>query len=356
MKKVAWVLLVLGCMSSVFAETLLKAPLVAGYCQARRLVNEMPPEKIDCRYDVLFHAFFVADVADGKVMVKAAGNLPSADIVHRSQERGQKVLLSLGGGGVKSFKALTATDALCRDYVKAVMAHVQSRGYDGVDLDWEHPVSKADAGRWDVLTAELRRALDAYGREVGRKLYLTTALAPGEWCWRHLDYRALGRNLDFVFMMCYDGAWGQVAYHASVDMQKDLAHFSEKTGYPRDRVIVGMPFYGTRIVTDKAYGPTSNRTQMLYRDIPAAVRAHGVFDEKTMGMSAWVREDGRKVLYWFDAPRSIADKTAVSLKNGFGGVFCWAVGQDLLQDGSQPLGDAMCGAIKPSFRMAPVTP
>ncbi|MFI6999504.1 glycosyl hydrolase family 18 protein [Nocardia sp. NPDC050175] len=146
-----------------------------------------------------------------------------------------KVLLSIGGWTYsKFFSDISATDASrkkfassCIDmFIKGNLPKADGYGgpgtgkgiFDGLDLDWEYPgggghlgnhASPADRANFTLLTAELRKQLDAQGVVDNKHYALTAAVGAGQDKIRNYETDKLGANLDFVNVMTYDmhGAW-----------------------------------------------------------------------------------------------------------------------------------------------------
>ena len=75
-------------------------------------------------------------------------------------------------------------------HIERLQRHVVEQGLDGVDLDWEYPVSGGAAGtihrptdkqNFTLLLQELREQMDRQGRRDGKDYALTIAGAAGSW-------------------------------------------------------------------------------------------------------------------------------------------------------------------------------
>ena len=68
----------------------------------------------------------------------------STDIISRAHTAGRKVLISIGGGDTaRGFQGATTSANLPR-FITNIVSLMSSRGYDGVDIDWE-PLQSVDA-------------------------------------------------------------------------------------------------------------------------------------------------------------------------------------------------------------------
>lgn len=107
-------------------------------------------------------------------------------------------------------------------FAQSCVAFIREHGFDGVDLDWEYPVSGGMAGNhnrpqdkqnFTLLLQTLREQLDAQGRKDGKSYLLTIAGAVSS---SYLDRIELTRILplvDYIFLMSYDmhGPWDTFA-------------------------------------------------------------------------------------------------------------------------------------------------
>ena len=123
-----------------------------------------PTRNLDFRlYTHLCHAFVTADA--GGNIEKASKDVPSRDLADRAHKAGVKMLISLGGWGYDDqFAAMAAKPEAEDRYVNAVLAMVDQADYDGLDLDWEYPDTKAEVIGFERLSRRLREGIDAIGR------------------------------------------------------------------------------------------------------------------------------------------------------------------------------------------------
>ncbi len=341
--------LMLGCMLNA-AETA-PSPVVGGYYEVGGNYERYPWTRINSGYNIIYNSFLTSD-ANNEFTFQ-----PNPGVVKYGHEQGKLVLISLGGGGFGMFVELTNTPEKSEAYADKVVKHVAEHDYDGIDVDWEHPTTPVHGAQWSALMKSLRVKLDALGKQKGRKMYLTTALPPGNWSYKHNDYAVMRDCLDYLNVMAYDLGWGTSNYHAPmyanpVDPQKvstlsQLEFLEKEVKFPRSKTIIGLPFYGNYFEIDRPFVKVDSKKwrQIWYRE--ALQLSEGFkreYDPKSGGVWSWSPDHKKLVIY--DSPQSIYDKTREYLKLGYGGVFCWAVDRDILPDDSQPLTDAMMKAVK----------
>ncbi|HEX5051413.1 MAG TPA: glycoside hydrolase family 18 protein [Planctomycetota bacterium] len=137
---------------------------LTGYYPSYRQFT-MPPAEID--YSAFTHLIHwpVLPVANGSLDTASTDFTAahSADVVTRAHQAGIVVLLGVGGdatsGATAGFQGATQP-ATRATFVANIVALMQSRGYDGVDINWEE-ITPADDTAFVAFFAELRSALDA---------------------------------------------------------------------------------------------------------------------------------------------------------------------------------------------------
>jgi chitinase len=196
-----------------------------------------------------------------------------------------KVLISLGGWSWSNhFSDAALTDASrktfvasCIDlYLKGNLPNPDGSAggpgtlkgvFDGVDLDWEWPAMPGDVDNvyrpedkqnFTKLVAEFRKQLDAYGR-TQKKHFELTAFLPANPTNIDAGFEVpkVMKNLDFATIQGYDfhGTWEATANQQSalrIPSGATLPDFSlaDTTkawldrGAPRDKLVVGIPYYG----------------------------------------------------------------------------------------------------------------
>jgi chitinase len=119
------------------------------------------------------------------------------ELNYRARRAGVKVMLLLGG----DFSGLEASGAV-QTLVDNIGAMEQQYGYNGVDIDWEYPVTSADRKFLVTLMAKLRESNPHY--------VLSIDAAP--WGGYGYDLKHLQLSLDYVNIMMYDCAGPWTAY------------------------------------------------------------------------------------------------------------------------------------------------
>ncbi|MCR5871194.1 MULTISPECIES: glycosyl hydrolase family 18 protein [unclassified Sphingomonas] len=232
--------------------------------------------------------------------------------VEQLRSKGAKVLVSIGGGVIPScsgdWNALLASDK--RDAtVASLVALSDTLGLDGVDVDLEGELLTAidRAGNYTPFIAALSRAMQARGK------LLTCATASYEGGMIPIDSI---RYFDLVNVMSYDAigpSWGPAgAEHATLAMaERDLKLWRER-GVARDRLVLGVPFYG--------YGFNGHAANWSYRDLVSA------FPQAATGDTVGKACAGCRYIT-HNSPATIEAKARLAQRIA-AGVMVWELSQD----------------------------
>ncbi|MBS0215574.1 MAG: glycoside hydrolase family 18 protein [Proteobacteria bacterium] len=335
--------------------------------------SRYPVEKIPA--DTLTHLFYAfAVIRDGQCAVApdADANFAALAKLKRGHPK-LRTIISIGGWGADGFSDAALTAASRKRLVSSCMAMFFDRhrgSFDGVDLDWEFPVSGGpkeiasrpqDRRNMTLLMREFRRDLDALGRRRGQHFLLTAALPGGRMesagpydPAQSYELAAVAKVLDFINLMSYDMGttfspvasfnsplrevpadpmapglrrWNSV--EGAVDYY--LAH-----GVPADRIVVGVPFYG------RGYRVTSDANNGLYqpysgtypagdwRTIKAKLLADPQWQQHwhPVAQSPWLFNAKEHVFVSYEDPRSIGIRAKFAHDRGLRGVFTWELAGD----------------------------
>ena len=280
-----------------------------------------------------------------------------------------KLVISIGGwSGSGRFSDAALTDASRRLFAESAIDVFirQTNGlFDGIDLDWEFPVSggpetnvrrPADRENLTLLLAEIRRQLDVQGSIDKRHYELAIAASANPRALANLELDRIGPMLDFINVMTYDyyagsrrTGFNSPLYAAvgeaspSFNIHASMRAFLD-AGVPAAKLLVGIPFYG------RAYGGVAGVNNGLFQPVggPPAGWRGGDGDWKVLSQTRL--KDPRFVRRWepsarvpflydstsgtwvsYDDPQSVAEKVRYVREQGLGGVMIWELGGD---DGS----------------------
>lgn len=342
--------------------------------------------------DVLTHVIFafIEMRSDGSLEIGSPDRKNSKDPLTEARVAGEKILnlanmkrshphlrtLFAVGGWENSqyFVNLVRSTVAFRKFMSSVERLLIKFDFDGIDVDWEYPVT---GGAQEGLPADKRLYVDFMDRlrtslayiqlrhNRKEKYLLTFAGAAGYWTLEPgFDLPKLLNIADWVNVMTYDffGPWDSKwgAYTGSPSplwfgapagfTGKTNAHFGIKyyvckTKRP-DKIVMGVPFYGrywhnvgnpidgkdgmwrlARAVNGKFVGgylKYSDIDKMLATD-PSA-KAGYVFHEKTKSPYIFIEE--KQYFLGFENPESMTHKVKYVKDHNLGGIMIWAIDQD----------------------------
>jgi chitinase len=180
----------------------------AGWMQGCGYGEYLTADQID--FDALTHVlhFSIMPNRDGSIddSINCISPDNSADIVTAAHNAGKKVLISVGCWGTES-DFLSATSSANRTkFINNLIDFMVTRGYDGIDVDWE-PLSSSSVSQFRTFITELRDALDT----ITPRPLLTAAVL-----WEPAVFSQLQDKFDQINIMTYElsGPWpGWITWH-----------------------------------------------------------------------------------------------------------------------------------------------
>jgi chitinase len=126
---------------------------------------------------------------------------------------------------------------------------LEDTGFDGIDLDWEYPVTRqgsaADYANYPLLCQALRTAFDNAGHN-DWLITIATSINPDKLA-RGYDMVAMSPHIDWFNIMSYDihGSWDSTA-GANADMEyiQSTMNYIYNLGISRDKLVLGLAAYG----------------------------------------------------------------------------------------------------------------
>ncbi len=215
--------------------------------------------------------------------------------------------------------------------IKQLLNYADEYQLDGINIDFEY-IQIADAEFYKQFFRELAPLCKQRGITLSVDMYNPM---PDNYWSRYYNREEIGALCDYLCVMAYDEHTfgtesGPVASLPFVSNGLSLT-LSE---VPKEKVIMGMPFYVRIWREENVGGEIKNTIRNLGMD--AAKRQ---FDEQN---ASWVYdagygcfygeyeavEDGRKVKYrtWLEDERSIKEKLEVFKKHDIAGVAGWKIG------------------------------
>ncbi|MGN6810285.1 MAG: glycosyl hydrolase family 18 protein [Thermomicrobiales bacterium] len=211
--------------------------------------------------------------------------------------------------------------------VAALVALVTSKGYDGINIDFEglNPTDRP-------LLTDFMRRLHAQLSAAGK---LTTMAVPAKatdtttgWGGAY-DYAALAPSLDYVVVMAYDFhyAGGTPGPVAPVNWVRGVARYAAAQ-FGAGKTILGVPFYGLDWDT-KTKQPAS--TVKMDAGPLLTQRPNATSGYSTTDAANWVKytdDHGDPHEAWYESEQSITAKLGVVTDLGLAGFGAWRLGQE----------------------------
>lgn len=235
--------------------------------------------------------------------------------------------------GLKNGEEITAVmdDENRRNELVANLAHyIIENGYEGVNIDWEYP-KDGDGGaatNWNNLSyflASLREKLAGTGTTI------SLAITP----WYDLPPSTVLDQSDYVCTMSYDSS--SADGHSTLALAKSDIATMLNAGVPKQKVIVGLPFYSNSLPLDW------NENQVGYNTILS------YYPKISASANTFVHPTTKKTHY-FNGATLIKEKCKYVVQQGVGGVMIWAYDCDALLTNAKSLAKAMYSVIKQTKR------
>jgi chitinase len=277
-----------------------------------------------------------------------------------------KTMISIGGWTwSQNFSTAAANDQSRKDFVSSCVTFMKQYKFDGIDIDWEYPVSgglfggtPADKQNYTALLSEFRSELDTQGINDGGKHYDLSIAAPaGPSIIPNLEVDKISRSLDWMNLMSYDyhGGWDPITGHnAPMTVgAKDTARGFSITdtvdayltgGFPASKLVLGVPFYG------RGWENVGSADSGLYRtgtNANVGTWEKGVFDYTDIRKNylptmtrywdseakvPYLYDSVRKLWISYDDPQSMKVKTDFIKAKGLGGAMIWELSGDRDQE------------------------
>ena len=274
---------------------------------------------------------------------------------------GLKTMISLGGWTwSQNFSAAASTDQARKDLASSCIGFMKQYGFDGIDIDWEYPVSgglfpgkAADTQNYASLLQEFRTELNAQKAQDSKDYYLSIAAPAGPTTIPNLPIAKMGSTLDWMNLMSYDfhGSWDPITGHnapMTVGAKDAATGFSITdavntyltAGFPASKLVLGVPFYG------RGWEGVGAAGAGLYQAGTAAsvgTWEKGVFDYSDIkanylptmtrywdadAKAPYLYDAARKLWISYDDPQSMKAKADFIKAKGLGGAMIWELSGD----------------------------
>ena len=298
----------------------------------------------------LAHAFTRPD-SEGNLVV--GENYLYPELVETAHRNGVKVIMSVGGwGNCEGFPAMAASAETRNRFISQVLEFLKLHHYDGVDIDWEFVSNTTEQRDFVLFVKGLSAALKAESPP----LELTMAAPSGPYWGKWINYKEVIDAFDFIGVMTYDyhGDWSDHSGHNSplyscvgdtCGSWHDSFLYHISRGIPREKLLLGLAFFGRSFDSPDFYRPFRRSLQYGYDEVEGLLDSGWTMGWDDCAHVPFLRKrDGNAVLS-FDDKRSIALKCRYVMENRAAGVIIW----ELTQDDSEGEHSALLKRVADSF-------
>jgi len=268
-----------------------------------------------------------------------------------------KTLISVGGWNWSGkFSDAALTEETRTAFADSCVDFIKKYGFDGVDLDWEYPVSgglKANARRGEdkhnftLLLKKIREKLDAQGSADNKHYLLTIAGGADTSYINNVELSKLAQYLDYANLMTYDlhGYWDtntdllaplydnddpSPQYKSSVDK---AVNAWLGASFPAEKLVMGIPFYGY------LYSSVNNSNNGMYQTFggSSSIGYQDIKDKylnkpgytshfHSQSMVPWLFNG--TIFISYEDSKSIGYKSDYIKSKKLGGAMVWELSQD----------------------------
>lgn len=268
-----------------------------------------------------------------------------------------KTILSVGGWTWSArFSDAASTQARRAAFADSAVNFMLKYGFDGIDIDWEFPVSgglssnktrAADKANFTLLMKTLREKLSARGALEGKRYLLTFAGPSDTAALKNFELTKVAPYVDFALAMAYDMHGGAGKY---TDFNAPLYKPTERSpqyqwsgddavnawlnaGFPREKLALGVPFYGRQFTKATAGGDGLYQTFYKASSVDYDVILAQYLSDPSY--TRYFHPDARvpwlyngSTFLSYDDAASIAEKGAYIKAKGLRGAGIWELSQN----------------------------
>ncbi len=319
-----------------------KGKIVSGYLADYGSFGGISDKMLE-QLDIINYSF--GTISNGELRIPASMN---KDLVLSYREKGVRIVLAIGGWGADGFSQAVRTEASRNKFIDSIMDIIKKYQFDGIDIDWEYPTSgvagieyhSSDRNNLTLFCQALKQKMQAYRDD----LILSIAIAPTN---SYYDLAQLNKCVDFFNLMTYDFAMGSYALHdsnlygyAQTKTSMDNSVSIVKNYVDADKIIPGAAFYtrrgyfesesnqklGSKLSISMANNPLTYKQLMeMVKNDPTIVES---YDETAE--AAYIIH--KRWFYSYDNPRSILAKCNYIKENKLGGLMCWDLTNDYIDE------------------------
>lgn len=215
------------------------------------------------------------------------------------------------------------------DFINSLIKSLVSINAKGLNLDFEE-VAGADRAAFTKFVRNLTAAAHK------QKLTVSIDLLRGDAAWNDstaYDRAAIGEIVDYVIIMAYDEHWKGSTKAGSVAsmrwVEEGIKQYLDY-GIPRNKLILGVPFYVREWRMDSSGKLIDNRA-ILMKDINRIIQQYGAvgtFDSATGQYKYTYQLDGYTHIFWAETEQTVIERVKLAKKYELAGIAAWRLGYE----------------------------
>ncbi|TVY01004.1 glycosyl hydrolase family 18 protein [Paenibacillus cremeus] len=214
-------------------------------------------------------------------------------------------------------------------FINALVNKAVVLGVDGLNIDFESVAGK-DRTNMTAFMQELTTTAHSKG------LIISIDLPRGSVKWNAqtaFDHEKLAPMVDYIITMTYDQYWSgstETGSVAGLQWVEDGIKEFLSYGIPRDKIIMGIPFYVREWRLDDT-GKLIDSRALMMKDLPsimAANHATMTWDSQFNQYKVEYTLDGFKRVFWLENEDTVKARLDIAKKYELGGVAAWRLGYD----------------------------
>jgi chitinase len=294
-------------------------PIVAVYPSWK--LQQMPIAEIPWERFTHLALVFALPQADGSLLTDEIDDTVR-DLSKAAHSNNKKLILSIGGalGYKDAFQQIVRSPKKLQKFTQAIAAYANQYQLDGIDIDWEYWTKQAEhqqGGNDPVESKQLVKLLAELSKQLPSNVVLTTSVFAGYWSGEQY-LSEIQQHVDYVALMSYDftGSWPEspIKHHADFTTFKASIEFLIDRGFKREKILVGIPFYGKEFVD----GKNNQVIDKGYSDLVPLLTA------KKQAINS-----GQLDNIYFETPELVTRKSHYIVDEGMAGVMFFELTQDL---------------------------
>ena len=333
---------------------------VIGYYAAWAAYSGFTPDQLDASQLTIINYAFANIGSDLKLTLGYPdvdpANIKKLNALKENHPK-LKTVIAVGGWSWSGrFSDVALTEASRNTFAESSIEFMLKYGFDGIDIDWEYPVSGGLSGNtrrpedkqnFTLLMRTLREKLDEREKLDGRDYLLTFAGGSGSGYIRNVELNLLQKYVDYANVMTYDihGSWDpftdfNAPLYANTDVSSQYQWSVDQSitawlnsGFPKEKLVMGVPFYGyiykaVADVNQGLYQTYSGGASISYGNIAANYIKDSTYKRyyHQQSMVPWLFNGNTFISY--EDEQSMALKAKYIKENDLAGAMIWELSQD----------------------------